>query len=223
MLPFLLIWQISLAIFVPSAPPPVSPGRGAMLALHITMGILGYAAFALSFILSIIFILQSRILRERRPGRTFWRFPPLDVLNRMSRSSVWVGLAASSLSLVLGFVWDKRVNGFLSWQRSQSFIHFCDSGALRNLSMAGRKSGVARAARSAVLRAVFPAGAVQLHVGESLPDGISQVLLMGAQTRSRWFSSGAGGLQSPQRNGGNARADGRSRRSRRCTRRTNCA
>jgi ABC-type uncharacterized transport system permease subunit len=113
-LPFLLIWQILLAIFVPSAPPPVSPGRGAILALHITMGILGYAAFALSFILSIIFILQSRILRERRPGRTFWRFPPLDVLNRMSRSSVWVGLAASSLSLVLGFVWDKRVNGFLS-------------------------------------------------------------------------------------------------------------
>lgn len=113
-LPFILIWQIALLIATPPMPPPVPPGRGAMLAMHITMGILGYAAFALSFILSLIYVLQSRILRARRPGRVFWRFPPLDVLDRMSRSSVWVGLAASLVGLFLGLVWERRLSGSYS-------------------------------------------------------------------------------------------------------------
>jgi ABC-type transport system involved in cytochrome c biogenesis permease subunit len=113
-LPFLLAWEVALAIATPATPPPVSPGRGAVLAFHITLGILGYAAFALSFILSLIFILQSRMLRARRPGRAFWRFPPLDVLARMSRGSIWVGLAACGASLVFGFIWDRRIRGSFS-------------------------------------------------------------------------------------------------------------
>jgi ABC-type uncharacterized transport system permease subunit len=113
-LPFIVVWQFALQIFAPETPPPVPPGRGPVLALHITMGILGYAAFALSFILSVIYILQSRVLRNRRPGRTFWRFPPLEVLDRMSRSSVWVGLGASVTGLVLGLLWERKLSGSYS-------------------------------------------------------------------------------------------------------------
>jgi HemX protein len=113
-LPFIVIWQLALLIFTPGTPPPAPPGRGPVLAMHITLGILGYAAFALAFIFSVIYILQSRVLRNRRPGRAFWRFPPLDVLDRMSRSSVWVGLAASVAGLVLGLIWERRLSGTYS-------------------------------------------------------------------------------------------------------------
>ena len=81
-----------------AAPAAASRRAGPLLALHITLNVLGYAAFALSFVLSLIYLIQNRLLRDRRLGSVVWRFPALEVLERMSRSSVLVGL----VSLVVG-------------------------------------------------------------------------------------------------------------------------
>lgn len=109
--PFVIIW---LAVAVAIAPSRVAhdpAANGALFALHITIGILAYAAFAISFLLSVIYLIQNRVLRRGRPGLAFWRFPALDVLERMSRSSVSVGLVALALGMTLGFVWEHRLTG----------------------------------------------------------------------------------------------------------------
>ncbi len=87
------------------------PARSSLFALHVTLNILAYAAFALSFVLSLIYLIQNRVLRERRPGKVFWRYPALEVLERMSRSSVLVGLVALAVGTVLGFIWAHRIQG----------------------------------------------------------------------------------------------------------------
>jgi ABC-type transport system involved in cytochrome c biogenesis permease subunit len=110
-LPFVLGWLAVAMAIAPSNPPPAPPARGPLFALHVTLNILAYAAFALSFIISLIYLVQSRVLRERRPGRMFWRFPALDVLERMSRSSVWVGLLSLTVGAALGFIWEHRLSG----------------------------------------------------------------------------------------------------------------
>jgi ABC-type transport system involved in cytochrome c biogenesis permease subunit len=46
---------------------------------------------------------------------TLWRFPALDVLDRMARSSVYVGLAALIMGVIMGFVWEHRLSGGYSW------------------------------------------------------------------------------------------------------------
>jgi len=88
-----------------------APAGGALLALHITLNVLGYAAFALSFVLSLIYLIQNWLLRKHRLGRIVWRFPALEVLERMSRSSVLVGLVSLAVGIVFGFLWMHRISG----------------------------------------------------------------------------------------------------------------
>ena len=79
-----------------------------MFAFHVTLAILAYAAFALSFVLSILYLIQSRQIRRGRTGLLFSRLPPLEVLGRMNRTSVSIGLGVLALSIVLGLVWAER-------------------------------------------------------------------------------------------------------------------
>lgn len=109
--PFVILWVILAVAVAPSSVPRAPRADGALFALHITIGILAYSAFAISFLLSIIYLLQNRKLRRGRPGLPFWRFPALELLERMSRSSVWVGWLALIASTVLGFLWGRQLPG----------------------------------------------------------------------------------------------------------------
>ena len=108
-LPFVII-LFSISHLRDVSPHP-TPARGTIFALHITLSILAYSAFALAAVLSAIYLLQNRLLRRRKPGGTFWRFPALDVLERMSRSSALVGILALIAGTISGFIWANRLHG----------------------------------------------------------------------------------------------------------------
>ncbi len=110
-LPFVFALALLSTVFAPEQPPAPPEAHSALFALHVTLNILAYSAFAISFVLSVIFLLQNRMLRDRTPGRTFWRFPALEVLERMSRSSVAVGLLALAVGMALGFIVSRQVRG----------------------------------------------------------------------------------------------------------------
>jgi ABC-type transport system involved in cytochrome c biogenesis permease subunit len=107
----LLLWISGVMAFAPSTPSASPPARGPLFAFHVTLNTLAYAAFALSFALSLIYLIQARVLRARRPGMVFWRFPALDLLERMSRSSVWVGLISLCIGVPMGFIFERRLIG----------------------------------------------------------------------------------------------------------------
>jgi ABC-type transport system involved in cytochrome c biogenesis permease subunit len=109
--PFVILWLTVAMIVAPASAPRPPRASGPLFALHITIGVLSYAAFAISFLLSVIYLVQSRILRRGRPGLAFWRFPALDLVERMSRSSVWVGVVALLIGTSLGFFWEHRLMG----------------------------------------------------------------------------------------------------------------
>jgi ABC-type uncharacterized transport system permease subunit len=105
-----------LAFFVAShlAPPDrLTPtvAHGVVFALHVTLSILAYAAFALSFVLSLIYLSEERLLRNRKLSSVLWRLPPLELLERMSHSSVLVGVISIAIGTVLGFIWVDRLTG----------------------------------------------------------------------------------------------------------------
>ncbi len=88
-----------------------TPAKGIAFAFHVTLSILAYAAFGLSFVLSIIFLAEQRLLRSRNMGAVIWRLPPLELLERMSQSSVIVGLVTIVIGTALGFLWVDRLQG----------------------------------------------------------------------------------------------------------------
>ena len=87
------------------------PAHGPAFAFHVTLSILAYAAFGLSFVLSLIFLVENSLLRTRNLTDVVWRLPPLELLERMSRSSVLVGIISIAIGTVLGFIWVDRLTG----------------------------------------------------------------------------------------------------------------
>lgn len=111
----LVVWMAVLDWLAPHGMPPPPPASGPLFAFHITLNIWAYAAFALSFVLSIVYLVQDRVLRSHRLGAAFWRFPALEALDRMSRSSVFVGLVALAFGVASGLVWEHRLTGMYAW------------------------------------------------------------------------------------------------------------
>jgi ABC-type transport system involved in cytochrome c biogenesis permease subunit len=109
-LPFILVFFLA-AHLAPADRLPPPPAHGAVFAFHVTLSILAYAAFALSFVLSLIFLGEERLLRTRKLGNVVWRLPSLDLLDRMSHSSVIIGLVSIAIGTVLGFISVDRLMG----------------------------------------------------------------------------------------------------------------
>jgi ABC-type transport system involved in cytochrome c biogenesis permease subunit len=107
--PFVL--PIVLAVFLLAHLPEaraikVPPAQGPLFAFHVTLNILAY-----SFVLSIIFLVQNRRLRDHKLGIVGWRFPALDVLERMTRSSVLIGCVSLVAGMTAGLIWAHRLEG----------------------------------------------------------------------------------------------------------------
>src|ERR1700723_1566012 len=59
----LIVWTGLVMAFAPDAVPVTPPARGPLFALHVTLNTLAYAAFGLSFVLSLIYLIQNRVLK----------------------------------------------------------------------------------------------------------------------------------------------------------------
>lgn len=109
--PIILVFFFA-AYLMPDHPGAPIPAKGVVFALHVTLSILSYAAFALSCVLSLMYLAEERLLRTRRLGEVVWRFPSLDLLERMSHTSVLVGLITIAVGTLMGFVaLDRQVGG----------------------------------------------------------------------------------------------------------------
>ncbi len=109
LIPFVVLTTAAGLLLPDSGAAPAQGAQGSLFALHVTLAILAYAAFTFSFVLAILYLVQSRQLRRRRTGILFARLPALEVIGRMNRTSVSVGLAALTLSLALGLVRAEQV------------------------------------------------------------------------------------------------------------------
>jgi HemX protein len=119
-LPFILVFFVA-AHLAPVDRLPPAPARGVAFAFHVTLSILAYAAFALSFVFSLVFLAEQRLLKSHKFGSLVWRLPPLELLEQMSRSSVLVGLISIAIGTVLGFVWVDRLHGQI-WYYDPKYV-----------------------------------------------------------------------------------------------------
>jgi HemX protein len=90
--------------------------QGDLLAIHITMAFLSYAAFSMAFIFSLMYLIQERLLKEKRWTETFRRLPALDRLDAYAYRLVLVGFPLLLLSMILGVIWyDIQFHRLLWW------------------------------------------------------------------------------------------------------------
>src|SRR5215470_5458881 len=102
LIPFIMLMTAAGLLLPDAGSPPAEGTHGALFALHVTLGILAYAAFTFSFVLSLLYLIQDRQLRRRQTGLLFSRLPALEVIGRMNRTSVTIGLVSLAASLAIG-------------------------------------------------------------------------------------------------------------------------
>ena len=112
--PFILLFFVA-AHLAPADRLSPPPAHGPLFAFHVTLNILAYSAFALAFVLSLTFLIEERFLRNHKLGDVVWRLPPLELLERMSRSSVLIGLVCITIGTAFGFLWVYRLSSEYSF------------------------------------------------------------------------------------------------------------
>ena len=78
---------------------------GSFLALHITVNVLGDALFLLASAAALLYLVEERRLKQRRPASVFGKLPPLDALDRAEHRFLLGGFPLLTLGIVTGTVW----------------------------------------------------------------------------------------------------------------------
>lgn len=86
-----------------------------LLFIHITMAILSYGAFTLSFVFSALYLFQYKLLKEKKGLKRLWRLSDLAKLEKMSFVLNVIGVPILLLSLILGLLWGYIKLTYIQW------------------------------------------------------------------------------------------------------------
>ena len=98
-----------------STPPDREVFHRPLFALHVSLALLGYAAFVVSAAYAFLYLQLYRDLKAGRFSTFYGKLPPLEVLERMMIGAIWVGFLTLTGAVATGAVWAERLyhNGWL--------------------------------------------------------------------------------------------------------------
>lgn len=106
---------VFLLTMVASLGSPVEPLTGRSLgkwwlSIHVVLLLLGYAALTLTFVTGVMYIIQEKELKSKRPRAFYYRLPPLGALDEMAYRTLAFGFVLVTLGLIAGSFW-----AFVEW------------------------------------------------------------------------------------------------------------
>jgi len=81
---------------------------------------MGYAAFLISVLYSLMYVLMHAQIKERRFGLIFDRFPSLEALDRLNKRAVAIGILLLSAGLVSGWITQASAGSGSQFEGSQA-------------------------------------------------------------------------------------------------------
>lgn len=98
---------VTIHLFAPTekVQPMVDSLVSEMLVIHISFSIMSYAAFSLSFVFSILYLILYRILKQKKAHPLWSRLPSLQQTSSWMSNSMLVGVPLLFISLILGLEW----------------------------------------------------------------------------------------------------------------------
>lgn len=112
-LPLVTVFGVSSAWLPPGLVDLAPALRNAWIWVHVTLAMLGISAFVLNFAGGLMYLLQERQLKAKRPGALYYRLPSLETLDRMTYRALTLGFPFLTLGLFLGALWARTAWGSL--------------------------------------------------------------------------------------------------------------
>jgi cytochrome c-type biogenesis protein CcsB len=108
-----LVWEENHSI------PPMLRSR--WIYVHSTVAFLAYAAFFLTFISGILYLIQEKELKSKKFRFFYFRLPSLQVCDELFRRSLFAGFVLMSLTIVTGAFWSQQAWGrFWTWDPKET-------------------------------------------------------------------------------------------------------
>ncbi|NLW25267.1 MAG: c-type cytochrome biogenesis protein CcsB [Clostridia bacterium] len=115
----LMAWLINLDNSVRPLMPAL---RSPWLVIHVLTAVIAYGAFALSFVLAIMYLLKEKQNSMGTESKWARALPSLDLLDDLSYKLVFVGLPFLTIMLVTGAVWAEYSWGsYWSWDPKETW------------------------------------------------------------------------------------------------------
>jgi ABC-type uncharacterized transport system permease subunit len=99
---FLLTFGSALNVQRPEFSSPMM--RSGWIVIHVCMLLIGYAALFLSFLSSLLYLVQSHSLKSKQPSRLISRLPALQALDELGYKSLLVGFPFMTVGLIIGSI-----------------------------------------------------------------------------------------------------------------------
>jgi ABC-type uncharacterized transport system permease subunit len=77
---------------------------GPLLALHVTVNVIGDALFLLATVAAVLYLVEQRRIKAKLPSGIFGRLPPLDALDRAAHGFLLTGFALLTIGIATGIV-----------------------------------------------------------------------------------------------------------------------
>src|SRR6266699_3634104 len=79
--------------------------RNVWLTTHIVLVMLGYAALLLTAVSAVVYLVQERELKRKKPRQFYYRLPPLGTLDELISRFMAVGFVFITLATIAGSTW----------------------------------------------------------------------------------------------------------------------
>ena len=114
---------VVIASILPRPPVELDPlFRGLWRTFHMGTLILGVAAFAIAFLVGILYLVQEKAIKDKKRGFFFRRLPSLNLLDSMGYSCLITGFPLLTFGIITGVIYAQMIRGrFWSWNHKEIF------------------------------------------------------------------------------------------------------
>ncbi len=96
--------------------------KSGWLGVHTSLAVLGDAAFAFAFIVSLMYLIQERQLKAKKLGALFHRLPSLDIMDTLGYKALTFGWPLFTLGMITGSIWANSAWGtYWSWDPKETW------------------------------------------------------------------------------------------------------
>jgi cytochrome c-type biogenesis protein CcsB len=137
--------------------------------VHIALALVGISAFVLNFAGAIMYLIQERQLKTKRPGTFYYRLPALATLDRLTYRALALGFPFLTTGIILGSLWASRAWGSVFAFDPLAVLSFV-AWAIYAATLAGRTAAGWHGRRAAYFSIIgFAALVLTLGAGLFLP------------------------------------------------------
>jgi HemX protein len=119
---FPLVFLLTFIAATRQQPFVLASAKESWLIAHISFILAGYAALVLSFSASLIYLIQERALKSKRPGGLLARLPALQVTDEIGFRSLLIGFPFMTAGLVAGMVIAQADFGRVDFRDAKIFL-----------------------------------------------------------------------------------------------------